>query len=140
VFDWSVIIPQYEALWSEQDARRRAYTPVAESRSNPFRPDPYALFASYPTRWLGHDDQVALVPGMNVLRAHERLSAPLAAYSDFNRISEVEVEAIVTRLAGAPSVTVQDLLEPFPRQRRNFVERGLLWLARHDIVAILPRP
>jgi hypothetical protein len=60
VFDWAAIVPQYQALWAEQDARRRAAPPVPRSPDNPFRPDPFRLFAAYPTRNLELDDQLAL--------------------------------------------------------------------------------
>ena len=45
VFDWSVIVPQYQALWAEQTARRQAGPSAPPSASNPFRPDPFSLRA-----------------------------------------------------------------------------------------------
>jgi glycosyltransferase involved in cell wall biosynthesis len=136
VFDWSAIIPRYQALWAEQDARRRAAPPDAGRRDNPFRPDPFTLFANYPTRHLGPQDQVVLTPGMTWDAARPRLDAPLAIYSRFNRPTHGEVQAILEHLAAHPSATVASILTLFPPQRRGFVERGLLWLARHDVVAL----
>ncbi|HEX7943022.1 MAG TPA: glycosyltransferase family 4 protein, partial [Phenylobacterium sp.] len=65
VFDWQAIIPQYQALWAEQDARRRAAAPDTLPRANPYRPDPYTLFAGYPSRHLQHADVVSLRPGLD---------------------------------------------------------------------------
>lgn len=136
VFDWSAIIPQYQALWGEQDARRRAAAAQAPSSINPFAPDPFTLFASYPTRHLALEDMVELNPELNRPAALARLEAPLAAYSRVNRISPAEVEAVLDHLAGQGPSTVSALRELVPEIRRNYLERGLIWLARHDVVAI----
>ena len=52
-FDWSVIIPEYEALWTELAARRATDTeiaPVAPGASmDLLRDDPYRLFEGYPS-------------------------------------------------------------------------------------------
>ncbi|MDZ4309945.1 MAG: glycosyltransferase family 4 protein [Cypionkella sp.] len=51
-YDWAQVVPQMQALWAEQDARRRAAS--AESRryradALPVAPSPMHLFGSYPT-------------------------------------------------------------------------------------------
>jgi len=137
VFDWSAIIPQYEALWTEQDARRRA-APAAAPGANPFAPDPFTLFENYPTRHINRGDLVGLVPGMTLPLAQARLAAPLASYSRFNRPTLQEVEAVLNHLAERGDVSVATLRELVAPPRRNFLERGLIWLARHDVVEIRP--
>ncbi|MBL8554812.1 MAG: glycosyltransferase family 4 protein [Phenylobacterium sp.] len=137
VFDWAAIIPQYQALWAEQDARRRARPHVAP-RSNPYRPDPYVLFAGYPTRHLQPSDVLVLNPGMTWPAAKARLDGPLAAYSRFNRPTAAECEKVIVFLAEQGPAPVARLRELIPEGRRNFLERGLLWLARHDVVTIHP--
>ncbi|MBX3482746.1 glycosyltransferase family 4 protein [Phenylobacterium sp.] len=137
VFDWAAIIPQYQALWAEQDARRRAHPP-APPRVNPYRPDPYTLFAGYPTRHLQPGDVLAINPGMDWPAAKARLDAPMAAYSRFNRPTPAECETVIAFLAEHGAAPVARLRELIPEGRRNFLERGLLWLARHDVVTIHP--
>lgn len=137
VFDWAAIIPQYQALWGEQDARRRAARPDPAPRTNPYRPDPYTLFAGYPTRHISPADMVVLNPAMDWPAAKARLDAPLAAYSRFNRPTEAEVERVVTHLLEHGPMPVARLRELIPDGRRNFLERGLVWLARHDVVSLL---
>jgi len=136
-FDWSVIIPQYEALWAEQDARRRA-APADTSQANPFTPDPYTLFENYPTRHIGRDDVVSLVPGMTLPLAQTRLAGALASYSRFNRPSAPEVELVLNHLADRGQASVGALRELVAPPRRNYLERGLIWLARHDVVEVRP--
>jgi hypothetical protein len=60
----NVIIPQHQALWAEQGARRRTGAPDPTPRDNPMRPDPYSLFASCPTRALSGEDRIVSRPGM----------------------------------------------------------------------------
>jgi len=138
VFDWAAIIPQYQALWAELDARRRAAPPDTSSRGIPLNPDPFLLFRGYPTRHLSRDDMVILNPEMDGASAKARLDAPLAAYSRFNRPSHPEIAAVIARLAEQGPTSVAQLLELVPADRRNYLERGLIWLARHDVVAIRP--
>ncbi|WP_293905311.1 glycosyltransferase [Phenylobacterium sp.] len=135
VFDWQAIIPQYQALWAEQNARRLAAGPDTLPRLNPYRPDPYTLFAGYPSRHLQQRDLVALRPGMDWPTARVRLDAPLAVYSRFNRPNAQELERVFGRLAQGPA-TVLELLDLVAQARRNYLERGLIWLARHDVVTL----
>jgi glycosyltransferase involved in cell wall biosynthesis len=135
-FDWSAIIPQYQALWAEQDARRRAAAAAPSADINPYRPDPYVLFANYPTRHLQGSDVLEAAPDMDWAAAKARLDAPLASYSRFNRPTSAETEALVATLLQRGPLAVAQLLEGFPEPRRNLLERGLIWLARHDVVAI----
>ncbi|WP_334163246.1 glycosyltransferase family 4 protein [Phenylobacterium sp.] len=139
VFDWAAIIPQYQELWAELDARRAAAAPQAEMRENPFRPDPFTLFKSYPTAHLSHEYEVALAPGMDWPTARALLESPLAAYSRFNRPNLQEAEIIVGWLAGRPKATVAELLRSVVHPgRRSLIGRGLLWLARYGVLVLKP--
>jgi hypothetical protein len=140
VFDWRAIIPQYQALWAEQDARRLAATPDTLPRANPYRPDPYTLFAGYPSRHLQHADVVTLRPGLDWPAVRARLDGPLATYSRFNRPTGPELEKIIERLAAGGPAPVFELLDLVVKGRRNYMERGLIWLARFDVVSIMPAP
>ncbi|HEX7887151.1 MAG TPA: glycosyltransferase family 4 protein [Phenylobacterium sp.] len=136
IFDWSAIIPQYQALWADQAERLRAAPAGSAVRTNPYAPDPFTLFAGYPSRSLARHDIVTLRPEMSEDAAAARLSAPLASYSRFNRPAPAEVARLVAHLMQHGPTPVAALRELFAPQRRNFIERGLLWMARHDIVAI----
>jgi hypothetical protein len=139
VFDWAAIIPQYQALWAEQDARRRAAPPEPAAPDNPFRPDPYRLFATYPTRHLGVEDRVSLPADVTAEVAAARLAQPLAAYGRLNRPTDAEVAKVVAWLADRPGdASITELLANFPAERRAFIRRGLLWMARHGVLLIQP--
>jgi hypothetical protein len=66
-FDWSKIIPQYQALWQHLAERRgsaAANLPswVAGTAVNPTRPDPFLAFASYPSSLLDLSTRLRAVP------------------------------------------------------------------------------
>jgi glycosyltransferase involved in cell wall biosynthesis len=137
VFDWAAIIPQYQALWGELDARRRhAPQPERAAVINPFRPDPYTLFKSYPSRHLTEGFMVALPPGLSWPEIQTLLSGPLTAYSAFNRPNMAEVQTLIAWLAERSTSRVSELLEIFAPARRSTVGRGLLWLARYGVVIL----
>jgi len=140
VFDWSAIVPQYQALWGEL-AARRASAPggtVAPPPRNPFRPDPFTLYASYPTRHLADDWRATLRPGMDWPAAKAALSRPLAAYGYVNRPNAGECEEILSWLADRPGARVSEIAELFPAYRRPAITRGLLWIARFGVIELKP--
>jgi hypothetical protein len=138
VFDWSTIIPQYQALWAEQDARRRAAPVVATPASNPFRPDPFTLFADYPTDHLQRSWQVSLPPGIDWADVERVLSSPLATYSNVHRPT-VEAAAVVYKgLVEHGPATVAETVERFAPGQRPYIQRGLLWMARFGVIVLTP--
>ena len=138
VFDWSAIIPQYQALWAEQNARRLAAAPEAPSPDNPFRPEPFILFQGYPTRHLSLEDRITAAPGLTWPEAAERLAADIVVYSRLNRPNEAEVEQIFRWLTEHPGARVRDLVQIFPSNRQPWIQRGVLWLARYGVIGIAP--
>jgi len=137
VFDWAAIIPQYQALWAEQNARRLAAPPAPATRENPYRPDPFTLFQSYPTRHLSSRTLVTLSPGMTWEAAEALLKHPMAAYSNFNRPTLDEAREVLALLAQRPQgAMVGEISQTFVAQRRSFVARGILWLARYGLVVL----
>ena len=138
VFDWSVIIPQYQALWAEQDARRRAAPPEAPIADNPFRPDPFRLFAGYPTRHIGLEDYLTLSPDIARDAAQALLASPMANYSRLNRPGDAETATILQWLSERPEGRLADLLDLFPANRRPYIWRGVLWIARYGVITIRP--
>jgi len=137
-FDWRAIIPQYQALWADQNARRLAAPPQKPVFNNPFRMDPFTLFAAYPSRVLSKDWKVVLTPGMAWPLAQLRLSGPLADYGDMQRPTLAESEQVVAWLTERPEALVSELLQIFPAPRRHAMTRGLLWIARFGVIRLRP--
>ncbi|CAN7560592.1 glycosyltransferase family 4 protein [Phenylobacterium sp. LjRoot225] len=138
-FDWSAIIPQYQALWAEQNARRRAAPVVPAPAANPFRPDPFTLFGGYPTHHLQPGWQVSLPPGAAWGGLLAVLTSPLAAHSDVHRPSLDAARKVFDALAQHGPATVAETAARFAPSEQPFVQRGLLWMARFGAVVLTPR-
>jgi glycosyltransferase involved in cell wall biosynthesis len=70
-FDWAAVYRQYQALWAELGARRRAALAnpdrmariAAAPRSGSAHPDPFRAFAHYPSASIAPGTAVRLAPG-----------------------------------------------------------------------------
>jgi glycosyltransferase involved in cell wall biosynthesis len=138
VFDWKTIIGQYEALWAEQDARRRAAVTVPALTEDPYRPDPFRLFAGYATRAFGPEWRVAVAEGMDWPQAEAVLSSSLAIYSNFHRPTLGEARAVFEHLAALGPMSGAEAASACSPGRRPFIERGLLWMARFGVLELSP--
>ncbi|MFC3068729.1 glycosyltransferase family 4 protein [Phenylobacterium soli] len=136
VFDWAAVIPQYQALWAEQNARRLAAPPEPRTRDNPYRPDPFTLFQSYPSRHVTARSPVRLAPGMSWDLAKPLLESPIVSYSGFHRPTLDEVETMLAILGQKGVATVAELAQVAAPDRRGYVARGVLWLARYGVVTL----
>jgi glycosyltransferase involved in cell wall biosynthesis len=138
VFDWRVIIPQYQALWAEL-ARRRAAAPPQPPRSggdNPWGMDPFAMFAAYPTQRLSHTDEVLLPRALTRGQVARRLSAADVRLGQAFLPTIPEAQALIAALSPDRGVAVAVLLDGFPPERRPFLERGLVWLAKYGLLRL----
>lgn len=143
VFDWSNIIPQYQAFWGELAARRAAGVAAGENRSgvNPRRLDPFDLFDAYPSEVVTGWTLVSATPGMTWDLAQARLSGGLATIGNWPRPNLQEMQAAFEFLrAQEGPAKVADVLALFPAGRRSFIERGLPWLAKFGVLRIEGRP
>ena len=137
-FDWSAIVPQYQALWGELNARRRSGRHDGPVRDNPFRPDPFRLFAGYPSRHLTGDWGVSLAADFDLDAAEALLTGPVAGYSAFNHPTAEERRLLFARLAERPGAAIAEVMELFPAERRPAIQRALLWIARYGVIVLQP--
>ena len=139
VFGWPTVIGQYQALWAELAAIRRAAPVKPPGGYNPARSDPFALFSSYPTRPMGLGDLVALTPGTDLAAVRAIGQHASVSYAAPVLPSAAEIEALLAALAGGPR-RVGDIVNLFPDRRRGLIERGLLWLSKFGLAALTPDP
>ncbi|MDP3856079.1 glycosyltransferase family 4 protein [Phenylobacterium sp.] len=143
-FDWSVVIPQYQALWGELAARRAAAMADPARRfvnaTDPRRLDPFTLFAGYPTAPMTPDSILSLVPGVDWAMAIQRLTNPLAGFGRWALPTGAEVKRTFDMVAQGGPLRVAEVTAAFPPGRRGVVERSLLRLVKFGILDLSPTP
>ena len=142
VYDWKVIIAQYEALWAEQDRVRlaamqdEAKVPGKLEQPWPARMDPFHAFASYPTQALKASTVLALVDN-SLEAATARLQTyqamAMVSFAKFVLPSDAEVEAVLKQAAAGPQAAME-LVQTIDNARKPFVFRTLAWLLKMGIL------
>ncbi|UVW28240.1 glycosyltransferase family 4 protein [Massilia sp. H6] len=137
-FDWPVVLRRYQALWDELAERRRAdpiMVPALPARA-PDRPDPFKLFASYPTRQLAADSLVELTPDATLalvnqyreLAINRFATASLPTLEDFGQMFGA---------IGPRPVEVEELIDTLGPCDRATLLRGLAWLCKMDLLRVV---
>lgn len=141
VYDWSVIIPQYEVLWAQQAEMRKEQGPSLKPLAHPWpaRMDPFAAFVSYPSAFLTLETQLDLVDAEGVV-AYKRLSEyrQLAMVNFANQVlpTEDECQVVLDELSKG-IMSAADIIKVIPADRQAFVFRALAWLLKLGVIKVV---
>jgi glycosyltransferase involved in cell wall biosynthesis len=138
IFDWRVIIPQYEALWAEQNRIRKS--PFAKKQklvnSWPARMDPFFSFGEYPTQTLTPETMLSVVD-FDVEKALTRILAyrqlAMVDYAKLVLPTEAEIRMVLSR-GGKGSKSALDLVVDIGQERRPMVLRSLAWMVKLGVL------
>ena len=136
-FDWAAIIPRYQALWAELNRVRAAATTSTPIKDNPWRPDPFRVFANYPTQALHPGMLFAAAEGVDPAAAAAFLNSPASNFVRYVTPSPDEVVTILNLLQANGPMTNEAIAEAMPAHRRPSLRRGVLWLLKHGFVTLL---
>jgi glycosyltransferase involved in cell wall biosynthesis len=140
LYDWSAIIPQYEALWGELAARRakdkESAPPKAGRPAVPVAPDPFTIFAHYPTHALTEETRVRLTLVDEPERIKTLVGFKMNTLAGGLMPPAETSQAMLSKLAEASVATVIELIELAPPGERHAVERAIIWLAKLGIVRL----
>jgi starch synthase len=142
VYDWSIIIDQYEALWKQQTQLRLAAknntTSSKATHGWPTRLDPFHAFADYPSSILKLTTQLALTD-VSASQALDRVVQYKAlAMVNFAKLvlpTDPEISAILN-LAELGPCTAQALAQTAQPNRQAFVFRALVWLLKLGVLRL----
>lgn len=140
LYDWAVIITQYEALWAHLNDIRIAAPNTTSSLAHPWpaRMDPLHAFAGYPTQALTSQTVLRLVDA-SAFDALKRVSDyRRLAMIDFAALilpGEDEVEIVLNAAAAGPTSALQ-LVANIADARRPFVFRSLAWLVKLNVLKV----
>ena len=138
-YDWSVVIPQFQTLWAEQDARRRngsARASRIRGHALPIAPSPTLLFAGYPSetadfaraRFAASDlTSRASLKDVLAVRNYQALNRHFATADQI-----AAVLAIITA-RGADGAGVE-AVSGGTRLQAMYIERILIWLLKYDFI------
>jgi len=142
IYDWSVIIPQYEALWAALAEIRTSTAGAVPPLVHPWpaRMDPFVLFAGYPTRTLTPQTMLGLTDA-DVHAALMRVSGyhqlAMVNFATVVLPTEAEVLAVLNSAACGPRPAIE-LIQSIAVERQAFVFRTLAWLVKLHILKVYP--
>jgi hypothetical protein len=132
MFDWTMIIRRYEALWVELAQIRQASEQVTPAHPWPARIDPFTAFAEYPTQTLTADTRLALADD-NAATALRRLdqyrSLAMVEFAAWLAPSDDEIRSILASCSRGP-ISAEELLAGVEPARRRMVFRSLALLVK----------
>ncbi len=135
-FDWSVVFARYVALWEELAERRRADPLCADEQlrtRRPDRPDPFTLFASFPTGVIGPQTRLSLVPGSDAAAAEARRALASVNYASASLPPPAAVARVLAALA-AGAATQADVAAALPARPAQGLARTTAWLIKMGLV------
>lgn len=139
LYDWSAVIPQYQALWADLNARRARGLPTVPRQdvepANPSGIDPFRLYARYPSDALTGD---AVVSAERRLGADELnlLVERTGAVSLKRLVTSRENLLLVAGLVHEHGPIRMDDLSARSGLNPHTAEGAVLWLAKFDRVQI----
>ncbi|MEO0393245.1 MAG: glycosyltransferase family 4 protein [Pseudomonadota bacterium] len=149
LYDWRQVVPQYQELWGELTARREAAATAAGANqntqkttliSNPFRQNPFDLFAEYPTSQLTMESR--LYPGelhpstLKVLAQNLMINLSGNRYVGATDLAQKIYEKVNT--AGVEGLGIPELLALIPEDDHARVPSTIGWLLK--ISGVAPDP
>ena len=136
-FDWSAIIPRYQALWADLARVRNGPAPETPIKDNPWRPDPFTFFANYPTEALHPDMLFAATEGVNPAGVAVFSNTTASNFARHIPPYPAEIVTMLELLQSGGPLTSAALTAAMPVHRRASLERGVLWLLKHGFVTLL---
>lgn len=137
LFDWSQIIPQYQALYTELENRRTSAQAESGAMSGfeiPNRPETFTMFSDHATAHLQEQSRVRKVS--------DAALQPTAIYQ--NRICNFarsfhfngeESEQLFSQIPDEPT-RVETLLSAYAEDKHENVLRTLVWFAKFGLIEI----
>jgi alpha-maltose-1-phosphate synthase len=137
LYDWSALIPAYEALWDTlgEERRRHSQDPAAPKHSWPTRIDPFTLFAGYPTQTLHGQTVLRLARPDAAKFLSQWRNLAMVSFAKSILPTDEECERIVEGLRESPRTAAQ-LVETVATERRALVLRGLAWMVKMGALAV----
>jgi glycosyltransferase involved in cell wall biosynthesis len=138
LYDWSVIIPKYEKLWSELNQIRESSKQLTSSKTWPARLDPFDSFRSYPTRQLTTDLKLKRVEtdaqaALKKLNEYQKLD--MVNFSDYIMPDEKLLQKVFKQLE--QETIVKDVINTFTKENQGMALRCLSFLLKLNLIKVV---
>ncbi len=131
-YGWQHIIPAYENLWAAQAAQRKPIQTQYPS-TLPQLPDPYAMYASYPTAPLALADKIALAASLDQIKLLWRHEINI--YANDTMIPATDLPALLAWLGEQGETSISSLFTKFSHLDPARLWRTIAWLQKLEILA-----
>ena len=143
MFSWSYVSSQYRDLFDELSLIRLSVKSGEIDvgvKSNPCRGQPFADFKHFATTSLCSKTTLRLVLGVKPSDLRQRLTVDLNKMYSGLRLNSKEAFFLLESLevAGIVGMTVEELSQLLPQERRSLLDTTLVWLVKMDLVEWLP--
>jgi alpha-maltose-1-phosphate synthase len=133
-YDWPVILDQYTNLAAELETIRSHAASRQDVLGRPNRPDPFALFAHYPTSHVSGDMTVTVNPDLQA-NVDAYLNLGIARYViDTVVLPRESILAVLQSAQSAP--TVAQLMMACPQIEDHIKLRAIMWLAKMGLLTL----
>lgn len=140
VFDWRIVVGQYQELWADLAERRKSAPDTAARRGdqpgNPARADPFLAFATYPTEILTPEHTIEAMPGATPQIFDAVYKSPLINFVRLVVPSQNDCHRLLVELARGGKRRIGDLAAAWPEDKRPFLQRSLIWFSKLGLVRI----
>ena len=140
-FDWSVIMPRYQALWGELAAiRAAAAQPGTQTRLGPAPAlaDPTRLFADWPSAALDRQTRLARDPAAPAAGIAAMLKLPAAVHPAASPAQAAILQRLFDAIPAQGETTPLALHQSLAEADRPAMASGVLWLLKTGFLRRLP--
>lgn len=138
IYDWSVIIPQYEELWDRQKSIRLSNQDASVNKKTIWaaRLDPFYAFSEYATFHMSLDTRLSVGE-----MSQSVVEAKLKAYLDLQIVNyggfvipRLDELIKILALINSKTITASEIIQNFDGNRRPYIFRGLVWMLKYGIL------
>jgi hypothetical protein len=143
VYDWKIIIGQYEELWGNLNELRAMKSTEINSLKHPWpaRMDPFFAFANYPTQTLTLDTNLKL-NGTDIriilkyVQNYQQLN--MVKFAQMLLPTKEELNIVLEKAVKYPQgATAKDVISEIADSRKSYVLRSLVWLVKLGVLSVV---
>ncbi len=135
-YDWRTVIADYQSLWHEMSERRLREQAGKPRQSWPYAmpqvPDPFTMYAGFPTSALQKTDRLSVVATMAEIKGLWSHGMNVLAMDIM--LPPDKTTELINAIAAAKQPTIGDILTVFPHDNEPRLWRTIAWLLKLGVL------